>query len=97
MEIKKKTSKSSKKVINSLYKPDKKPFSKFQGQLLLIHGEKDPETKLALQQIQDMLQRHNISSDTYVVKDANHSFYSSAWEKDIIQVVTNWLNRKFTN
>jgi pimeloyl-ACP methyl ester carboxylesterase len=96
-EIRKKELKPSKKVINRLYKPDEKPFGKFQGQLLLIHGEKDPETKLALRQIQDMLQRHNISSDTCVLKNANHSFYSSTWEKEIIQVITNWLDSKFIN
>ena len=67
------------------------PFERFQGQMLLIHGEKDPETKLALQQIQDMLHRYEILSDTHIIKDANHSFYSLVWEKEIIQIVTNWL------
>jgi hypothetical protein len=51
LKIKKKVPASGKKSINRLHKPDEKPFGKFQGQLLLIHGEKDPETKLALQQI----------------------------------------------
>lgn len=69
-----------------------RPFERFQGQMLLIHGEKDPETKLSLQQIQDMLQRYEILSDTRIIKDANHSFYSLAWEKDIIQIIMNWLD-----
>ncbi|MDR0699993.1 MAG: hypothetical protein LBG28_12405, partial [Tannerella sp.] len=60
-------------------------------------GEKDPETKLALQQIQDMLQQHNIASDTYVVKNANHSFYASAWEREIIQAIIHWLDCRLIN
>lgn len=95
LKIKKKVPASSKKVINSSHKSGEKPFGGFQGQMLLIHGEKDPDTKFALQQIQEMLQRHDISSDTYVVKNANHSFYSSVWEKDIIQAITNWLDLRF--
>jgi pimeloyl-ACP methyl ester carboxylesterase len=97
LKIKKKVSVSGKKIRYSSHNPDEKPFGKFQGQLLLIHGEKDPETELALQQIQVMLQQHNISSDTYVVKNANHSFYSLAWEKEIIQTVIHWLERRFIN
>jgi dipeptidyl aminopeptidase/acylaminoacyl peptidase len=64
-----------------------------QGQLLLIHGEKDPETKPALAQIHEMLQRHGVSSDTHIVKEANHSFYSLAWEKEILQVIEDWLKK----
>ncbi|MDR2763924.1 MAG: alpha/beta fold hydrolase [Tannerella sp.] len=67
------------------------PFGRLQGRLLLIHGEKDPETKPALAQIHDMLQRHGISSDTHIVKKANHSFYSLAWEREILQVIEDWL------
>jgi dipeptidyl aminopeptidase/acylaminoacyl peptidase len=65
-----------------------------QGQLLLIHGEKDPETKPALAQIHEMLQRHGVSSDTHIVKEANHSFYSLAWEKEILQVIEDWLKNR---
>ncbi|MDR2130459.1 MAG: alpha/beta fold hydrolase [Odoribacteraceae bacterium] len=67
------------------------PFGQLQGRLLLIHGEKDPETKPALSQIHAMLQRHHVSSDTHIVKEANHSFYSLAWEKEILQVIEDWL------
>ena len=70
-----------------------KPFGKFQGQMLLIHGEKDPETKPALEQIHELLQRYRIPSDTHIVKNANHSFYSIAWEKEIIELIVNWLNK----
>jgi pimeloyl-ACP methyl ester carboxylesterase len=70
------------------------PFGHLQGRLLLIHGEKDPETKPALAQIHEMLQRYRVSSDTHIVKDANHSFYSLAWEKEILQVIEEWLRNR---
>jgi pimeloyl-ACP methyl ester carboxylesterase len=71
-----------------------KPFGQLQGRLLLIHGEKDPETGPALAQIHEMLQRHRVSSDTHIVKGANHSFYLLAWEKEILQVIEDWLNSR---
>jgi pimeloyl-ACP methyl ester carboxylesterase len=70
------------------------PFGKFQGQMLLIHGEKDPETQPALEQIHRMLQSNQIQSDTHIVKNANHSFYSLAWEKEIIELITDWLSNR---
>lgn len=70
---------------------DAQLFGSLRGRLLLIHGEKDPETKPALAQIHEMLQRHCVSSDTHIVKEANHSFYSLAWEKEILQKITGWL------
>jgi pimeloyl-ACP methyl ester carboxylesterase len=81
-------------VARKVSQPQEKPFSKFQGHMLLIHGEKDPETKPAIEQMHEMLQRYRIPSDTYIVKNANHSFYSLAWEKEIIQLIENWLGNK---
>lgn len=77
-------------------KIEKKPFGKLKGQILLIHGEKDPETVPALRQIHQMLYNHQIPSETYIVKDANHSFYALAWKNEIISVVHNWLNSKLS-
>lgn len=75
-------------------KPEKKPFGKLKGQMLLIHGEKDPSTVPALRQINQMLYNHQIPSEIHIVKDANHSFYSLAWEDEIISVIQNWLNSR---
>jgi pimeloyl-ACP methyl ester carboxylesterase len=73
---------------------DSQPFGKLQGRLLLIHGEKDPETKPALAQIHEMLQRYQVPSDTHVVKNANHSFYSLVWEKEVLQIISNWIDER---
>jgi pimeloyl-ACP methyl ester carboxylesterase len=81
-------------VSRKVFQNQEKPFGKFQGQMLLIHGEKDPETQPALEQIHEMLQRYQIPADTHIVKNANHSFYSLAWEKEIIDVITIWLENK---
>lgn len=61
--------------------------------MLLIHGEKDPETIFALQQIHEMLARHKIPADTHIVKGANHSFYALALEKEVINAMVNWINK----
>lgn len=71
-----------------------KPFSKFTGQMLLIHGEKDPETEPALRQIREMLDRYQIPADTHIIKGANHSFYSIKWKNEIIQLIENWLENR---
>lgn len=72
-----------------------KPFDKFKGQMLLIHAEKDPETTLAVQQIQDMLYRYDIQWEICIVRNANHSFYSLIWEKEVIHTITDWLSIRF--
>ncbi|MFV0591516.1 MAG: alpha/beta fold hydrolase [Draconibacterium sp.] len=66
-------------------------FPNFRGEVLLIHGEKDPETPVALKQISGLLSSHNIPFQEQIIKGANHSFYSIKWEKEIIQIIKNWL------
>jgi len=72
----------------------KQPFGKFHGRMLLIHGEKDPETQPALEQIHELLQRYQIPSDTHIVENGNHNFYSIEWENGIIELISNWLEEK---
>ena len=67
------------------------PFSNFTGGVLLIHGEKDPDTLIALNQISKMLLTHNITYQERIIKGANHSFYSIKWENEIVELVKNWL------
>lgn len=68
-----------------------KSFTNLSGRILLIHGEKDPETQMALQQIEKMLNQYNVLYNTVLIKNANHSFYSLIWEKEIIETITNWM------
>jgi pimeloyl-ACP methyl ester carboxylesterase len=77
-------------------KTQRNPFGSFHGQMLLIHGEKDPETKPALEQIHKILHRCQVTTETYIIKNANHSFYSITWEKEIIRLIEDWLGRMVT-
>lgn len=70
------------------------PFSSFTGEVLLIHGERDPETPIALKQISGLLLKHNIPYQQRIIQKANHSFYSLKWEKEIIDLTSTWLTNK---
>ncbi|MGV8094280.1 MAG: alpha/beta hydrolase [Mangrovibacterium sp.] len=74
-----------------------KPFHNFKGEVLLIHGEKDPEAGTAMKQIKSLLQKHQIGYHDLMIKNANHSFYSLKWEKEIMDTVYNWMKNRFLN
>jgi hypothetical protein len=82
-------------VSNAQRNIQNKSFSKFKGNILLIHGEKDPETELSVAQISELLQQHKIGYETHLIKGANHSFYSLKWEQEIFDIITCWLNKQF--
>lgn len=71
---------------------ERRPFGGLSGQLLLIHGEKDPETQPALEQICGMLDSASVPYTLHIVKNANHSFYALRWEEEIIEVIRKWLS-----
>ena len=73
----------------------KKAFVQFKGNVLAIHGEKDPETETALKQVNDLLNRYNIMHDIHIIKGANHSFYSLEWEKEIFEIIRDWLFQNY--
>jgi pimeloyl-ACP methyl ester carboxylesterase len=85
--------KKEKKLSNKA--PDEKPFHNFKGEVLLIHGEKDPEADTAMKQIKSLLQKHHIGYHDLTIKNANHSFYSLKWEKEIMDMVYSWITNKF--
>ena len=68
-------------------------YHNFKGEVLLIHGEKDPEASTAMKQIKSLLQKYRIGYQDMTVKNANHSFYSLKWEKEIMDMVYNWLRK----
>jgi pimeloyl-ACP methyl ester carboxylesterase len=73
------------------------PFANFNGEIFLIHGEKDPETEMAKKQIITLCQNFKILYHTQIIAGANHSFYSLKWEQEIFQNIEIWLNNKFGN
>ncbi|MEN5086514.1 alpha/beta fold hydrolase [Sphingobacterium faecium] len=63
----------------------------FKGEVLSIHGGKDPETILSVGQIYQMLEDQQIPVLKHIIEDGNHGFYSVAWEQEIISVVEDWM------
>ena len=86
---------SKKKKIVKQQKKGQQPFLNFKGEVLLIHGEKDPETTVAMKQIHFLFKKHNINYQDLLIKNANHSFYSLNWEKEIIDKICDWLRKRF--
>lgn len=72
-----------------------KPFAGFAGEVLLIHGECDPETGTAVTQITGLLQKYDVGHQQAIIKGANHSFYSLAWENEVYAHIENWLKEKY--
>jgi uncharacterized protein len=67
-------------------------FKNYSGtSFLLIHGEKDPETEVSLNQITSLLEKYDLKCDSHVIKGANHSFYSANWEVEIFDLIKNWM------
>jgi dipeptidyl aminopeptidase/acylaminoacyl peptidase len=79
---------------NNEQEPEVQLFNNFNGEALLVHGEKDPETNIALNQISFLCNQYNIKHTIHIIPGANHSFYSLIWEKEIYQIVENWLEQK---
>lgn len=83
--------------ILSSRKKQVQPFSNLKGSVLSIHGEKDPETKIAISQISELLKQYKINFEMHVIKGANHSFYGLNWEAEIYDIVIRWLTKSANN
>jgi len=70
------------------------PFANLKGNVLSIHGEKDPETKFVIPQIIELINKYGLNVETHIINGANHSFYSLTWEQELFNIITNWLNKK---
>ena len=66
-------------------------FRQFDGRTLLVHGTNDPETKPALAQYLPICEQHGIPHQVHLVRGANHSFYSLAWEREVVELSMQWL------
>jgi hypothetical protein len=76
---------------NGIIKKDSSFKNYFGKSFLLIHGEKDPETEVSLEQITSLLNKYDLKYDKHILPNANHSFYSIKWEKDIFEIIEKWL------
>ena len=71
-------------------------FKNFKGNILAIHGEKDPETEVSMQQVRKLAEKYSIPFNGHIVKNANHSFYSLEWKDEIFCVIKDWLLEKYS-
>lgn len=72
-----------------------RPFAGFGGEVLLIHGEKDPETGIATARLNAFFERYRVAHQCVIIRGANHSFYSLAWENEIYGRIEAWLEGKY--
>lgn len=66
-------------------------FRQFEGRTLFVHGTNDPETKPALAQYLPICEQRGTPHQVHLVRGANHSFYSVAWEEEVLRVSMEWL------
>ncbi|HRU06930.1 MAG TPA: hypothetical protein P5137_14285, partial [Candidatus Brocadiia bacterium] len=55
------------------------------ARILFIHGSKDPEGMAGREHFMDFYQRRRLAADWHLVEGANHSYYSLAWENEIVE------------
>lgn len=64
--------------------------------VLMIHASKDPEARISINQLSLLLNKYKVSNSVCIIDGANHSFYSIEWERQIWDIVENWLIEKYT-
>lgn len=63
----------------------------YRGRVLLIYGTKDDESEGAPEFYREFFTREGSPPQVHFVEGANHSFYSLAWEREVIQRTREWL------
>ena len=66
-------------------------FQSFKGSILFIHGENDPDTKVSAENYARFCREAGIKHVLHKIADANHSFYSLKWEREVIDITKNWI------
>ncbi len=69
-------------------------FKSFKGELLFIYGGNDPDTKFAAEAYTQFCARHGIRNEFHEIPEANHSFYSLEWERDVLDRSERWFIRQ---
>ncbi len=71
-------------------------FSEFSGSVLGIYGTNDPTTSGALGWYQGLCGENAIPYAHHLVNGANHSYYSLAWESEVINRTLEWIQCEFS-
>ena len=68
-----------------------KAFRSFKGRVLFVYGTNDPETVTARGGYLPLCREAGLPHQWHDVTGANHSFYSLAWEREVMDVTEAWL------
>ena len=72
-----------------------KQFRSYKGRALFVYGTNDPETASAQPGYASRCREAGIPHDLHAIAGANHSFYSLAWEREVMDVTAGWISREF--
>lgn len=68
-----------------------KEFRAFKGRVLFVYGTNDPETVTAKGGYLQLCREAGMPHLWHNITGANHSFYSLAWEREVMDVTEMWL------
>jgi len=65
----------------------------YRGPALFVYGSRDDEAIGAPESYASFCEQHGIEAAFHTVEGANHSYYSVAWESEVIDTTLAWLRR----
>ena len=71
-------------------------FRSYGGRILFVYGTRDVDSIGAPDFFRKFCEAEKISADFVTIEGANHSFYSVAWEQEVIKATCDWLTRDTT-
>jgi pimeloyl-ACP methyl ester carboxylesterase len=63
----------------------------FRGSALFIYGSRDDEAVGAPEFYQQFCREEGIATRFHTIEGANHSYYSAAWQDEVIELTRQWL------
>jgi pimeloyl-ACP methyl ester carboxylesterase len=66
-------------------------FRSYKGPVQFVFGSNDPDTRFAAQAYTVFCRKHGIRHECHEIAGANHSFYSIAWEREVMDLTERWL------
>ncbi|MCK5850357.1 MAG: alpha/beta hydrolase [Kiritimatiellae bacterium] len=71
-------------------------FQSFKGPTLFVYGENDPNTKVAAENYAKFCTQAGIKHSFHEIANANHSFYSLKWEREVMDITKAWVSSYIT-
>lgn len=69
-------------------------FKKFKGGILFIYGGNDPDTRFAAGAYTQFCAKQGIQNEFHEIAEANHSFYSLLWEREVLKLTELWFEKQ---